>query len=419
MVKFINVRLAILLGLFAGPYLLDYGPIYEVYASKPAVSQSMGQVSRETMAETRALKQITLNLHKAPLAETVLGIAKTYHLNVVGTDTLEGTVSGYFQAQDGEDLLKQLGALKGFAVEKQGNLYCLEGPKSGEKTEERRLLRLHPQTVTPASLQEALSSIVESSHISLVKEQGDVVVFATARERVAIKELMASLDQEPKQVRLETTIVALEKSYAKEIGIDWSWLSLTGHGEDSTHTYGQITFGKAPDGGAYRLFVKPELSAQESQGRATLVARPSITTVNGEEAKILIGDRIPVLEETTSSGEKTTHVRYEDVGIQLDVTPFANEDDVVDANIYAEVSSPTLVSELKAYKISSRRAQTRVRMKPGEVLVIGGLMDNRQGQQYKKIPFLGDLPLLGKLFQHARKTKDSVELVMLVKATVV
>ena len=90
----------------------------------------------------------------------------------------------------------------------------------------------------------------------------------------------------------------------------------------------------------------------------------------------------------------------------------------MDASVYAEVSSPTLVSEMKAYKISTRQAQTRVRMKPGEVLVIGGLMDNRSGAQYKKIPFLGDIPLLGKLFQHARKTKDKVEMVMLVKASV-
>ena len=74
---------------------------------------------------------------------------------------------------------------------------------------------------------------------------------------------------------------------------------------------------------------------------------------------------------------------------------------------------------MKAYKITAREAKTRVRMKPGEVLVIGGLMDNRNQKQLEKIPLLGDIPLVGKLFRHSRKTKDTVEMVILVKATVV
>ena len=63
-----------------------------------------------------------------------------------------------------------------------------------------------------------------------------------------------------KQVRLEATIMAMEHSYTKETGFRWSWLSLTGHGKDKTHSYGAISFGKAPDGEAYKFFVKPELA---------------------------------------------------------------------------------------------------------------------------------------------------------------
>ena len=76
--------------------------------------------------------------------------------------------------------------------------------------------------------------------------------------------------------------------------------------------------------------------------------------------------------------------------------------------IHAEVSTPIMVSEMKAYKISTRQAHTRVRLQQGEVLVIGGLMDNRDQHQIQKVPILGDIPLLGKLFRHSRKTKDSI-----------
>ena len=91
--------------------------------------------------------------------------------------------------------------------------------------------------------------------------------------------------------------------------------------------------------------------------------------------------------------------------------------DLCDAagNLKAEYT----IEGMKAYKISTRQAHTRVRLQQGEVLVIGGLMDNRDQQQIQKVPILGDIPLLGKLFRHSRKSKDSVEMLMLVRATVV
>ena len=142
-------------------------------------------------------------------------------------------------------------------------------------------------------------------------------------------------------------------------------------------------------------------------------------TVNGEEAKILIGDKLPVLVENREDGETRTTVRYEESGIRLTCTPYVTSDGSVDADIFAEVSSPSMVSELKAYRITSREAHTRVHLRRGEVLVIGGLMDNRTGRQESKVPLLGDLPLVGHLFRHARRTKDSVELCILVKADVI
>lgn len=165
--------------------------------------------------------------------------------------------------------------------------------------------------------------------------------------------------------------------------------------------------------------MKPELSLLETSGKAVVIATPSIMALNGEAAHILIGERIPVIEESISNGERKRSIHYEEVGIKLDYTPIVTKNGAIDTSIRAEVSSPIMVSELKSYKITTRQAQTRVRLQPGEVLVIGGLMDNRDQKQIEKIPVLGDIPLLGKLFRHSRKTKDSVEMVILVKATVV
>ena len=157
----------------------------------------------------------------------------------------------------------------------------------------------------------------------------------------------------------------------------------------------------------------------ESSGKAVLIAKPSIMALNGETAHILIGDRIPVIEESEVNGERKRSTRYEEVGIKLNYTPIITADGGVDAKIHAEVSTPIMVSEMKAYKISTRQAHTRVKLQLGEVLVIGGLMDNRDQHQIQKVPILGDIPLLGKLFRHSRKTKDSIEMLILVRAIVI
>lgn len=361
---------------------------------------------------------IVINVKDVPLTSLVMGISKTYGLDVIGADSLQGRISGRLHGTSGADLLRQLSDLKHFSLIEKEGAFFVEGEGMDSKEAKRQALVLKPQHIRPDSLKTSLESLVNHDHMALLNETNALVISANPQEFQAIQQVYKDLDVEPNQVQIEATIVALESSYAKEIGFSWSWLGLTGHGKDSTNSYGAISFGKTNEGRAYKWFVKPELSASQVEGRATLIARPSIMALNGQEAKILIGDRVPVLEESTASGEKSTHVRYEDVGIKLMVTPYVSPDKTVDASIYAEVSSPTYVSDLKAYKISARQAATRVRMKPGEVLVIGGLMDNRSGQSYKKIPLLGDIPLLGKLFQHARKTKDSVELVMLVKAQV-
>ena len=264
-----------------------------------------------------------------------------------------------------------------------------------------------------------MGTVVKNDKMAVLSEQNEVIMHLTSGEKRRVETLIKAIDKEPKQVQLEATVIAMEQSYAKEQGIRWSWLSLTGHGEDKTNSYGAVTFGKTPGGDAYKFFIKPELSLMESSGKAALIAKPSIMALNGETAHILIGERIPVIEESEVNGERKRSTRYEEVGIKLNYTPIITADGGVDAKIHAEVSTPIMVSEMKAYKISTRQAHTRVKLQPGEVLVIGGLMDNRDQHQIQKVPILGDIPLLGKLFRHSRKTKDSIEMLILVRAIVI
>lgn len=359
----------------------------------------------------------SMTVSKAPLSDVVEAISRSYKLDILGINTLEGTVTGTIHGKSPLEMLHYLGDMYHFDIQDDQGIITVTGHSGGK--ENRHVMVVEPNIVSSTSLESAIRTVVPNEKFTVHKETNQLVLNITREEEKGVQSIIQSVDRDIKQVRLEATIMAMEHSYSKETGFRWSWLSLTGHGNDKTNTYGAITFGKAPDGEAYKFFVKPELSLLETTGKAVVIATPSIMALNGENAHILIGEKIPVVEESISNGERKQSIHYEEVGIKLDYTPIVTKNGFIDTSIQAEVSSPVMVSELKSYKITTRQAKTRVILKPGEVLVIGGLMDNRDQKQMEKVPLLGDIPLLGKLFRHSRKTKDSVELVIFVKATVV
>ena len=359
----------------------------------------------------------SMTVSKAPLSDVVEAISRSYKLDILGINTLEGTVTGTIHGKSPLEMLHHLGDMYHFDIQDDQGIVTVTGHSGGK--ENRHVMVVEPNIVSSTSLESAIRTVVPNEKFTVHKETNQLVLNITREEEKGVQSIIQSVDRDIKQVRLEATIMAMEHSYSKETGFRWSWLSLTGHGNDKTNTYGAITFGKAPDGEAYKFFVKPELSLLETTGKAVVIATPSIMALNGENAHILIGEKIPVVEESISNGERKQSIHYEEVGIKLDYTPIVTKNGFIDTSIQAEASSPVMVSELKSYKITTRQAKTRVILKPGEVLVIGGLMDNRDQKQMEKVPLLGDIPLLGKLFRHSRKTKDSVELVIFVKATVV
>lgn len=389
-----------------------------IYLSLPYIVQAEDKIPEDSIDITYTDSiPIEMTVKNIQLKDLVRSIANSYKLNIIGVESLEGFVTGTIKGATPKLVLQELSRIYHFDLVERNNILVITSDR--KQTEGRYVSIIEPTMISAHSVVDALKTSIPSDKFSIHKDTNQIILNSTNHELVGAQRILEALDRKAPQVRLEATVMAIEQSYMKESGLKWSWLSLTGHGHDSTHSYGAITFGKTPNGEAYKFFVKPELSAMETSGKAVVIATPSIMALNGEEAHILIGERIPILEEVIHDGERKNSVRYEDVGIRLDYTPIITKDGTIDATIRAEVSSPILVSELKAYKITTRQARTRVRMEPGETLVIGGLMDNRNQKQVEKIPLLGDIPLLGKLFRHSRKTKDTVEMVILVKASVV
>ena len=119
------------------------------------------------------------------------------------------------------------------------------------------------------------------------------------------------------------------------------------------------------------------------------------------------------MTEKIENGITVNTTEYVDAGIKLTYTPLVSEDDMITSAVHTEVSTPTLVSEIKNYKITSRTADTYVRMRNGETLIIGGLINEEEQKNIQKIPFLSNIPILGELFKNRSTTKNKTEVMMI------
>ncbi len=270
-----------------------------------------------------------------------------------------------------------------------------------------------------------------NSRIQFDGATNSLVFFGTAAEAEQIRKVLAELDIPYQQVSLEAEVVELSKKAAKDLGISWKWDpapastggtttgTTTSTTADTAAGKGVIKFGKSPAGTPYQFNYQATINALVSEQQAKILAKPNVKTINGKIAKIFIGDRIPSTRTIRSATDTTTEANYEEIGIILNYLPQIHADGQITAKVYTGVSYPVWDEKIKLYSFSTRQAETEVRVKDGETIVIGGLINNTESREVSKIPFLGDLPILGKLFQNVSKTKDETEVVIFLTARII
>jgi type IV pilus assembly protein PilQ len=335
------------------------------------------------------------------------GSVHTFKLKFINPDSVKDTIlSILFGAKKGQKITQTEGssAMK-TANTQQSSAAATTGEKSSE--ESTALDRL---TIDYAT--------------------NSLILFGTNTEAARVQKLLDELDVPYQQVSLEAEVLAISKEKTKNIGIEWSWEATPQYAERDKddddnimvtreNNKGIIQFGRNPEGYPYEFYYQATINALVSNGDAKVLARPKVTTINGQQAQILIGDRIPVQVQTLTNGTTTTSTEYIDAGIKLIYTPRINTDGLITVQVLTEVSSPTLVSDIKQYKITTRQAETTVRLKDGETMVIGGLIGSTDSEARKAVPFFSGLPIIGALFKNFSKTHNDTEVVIFLTPRIV
>ncbi len=415
----------------------------------------------------------SIDVAEADIRVVLTAMAAEGNFNIVLDDTVKGKISAKLSDMSPEKMVEIISQSNGYSFAKRDNIIYIGGESNDrilhsvrinyldldkvaqmvqltlDKHDRKTAKNTDEKDKSPNTLQKNNG---ENLDVVIDRDENTVIFYATAQQYSRISQFIRATDIAPKQVSLEAKVTAIQKDAEKDLGVSWEWSKLP---QSPTHdiTYdtikrrvensdgtiseitdyvpvddvtrswqggenipGVIRFGRGPEGYPYEFYYAAQLHALISNGKANILARPNIMTIQGNEAVINIGSEVPVPTISTTDSTTTTSIEYREAGIILKCTPRVNENGIITVKVHTEVSSPMYVAEMKAYRFQKRSADTIVRLHDGETMVIGGLIGSDEAKQMSKIPFLGDIPILGNLFKHIQKTKSDTEVMIFLTA---
>lgn len=249
-------------------------------------------------------------------------------------------------------------------------------------------------------------------------ERLNMIVIRDTPEVVRIAEkLVAANDLADPEVMLEIEVMEVTRERLQELGINYP-TSLTASAGLSIDAL------RSNNSGTYVFDRNPVLNFKKTTGDINILANPRIRVRNNDKAQVLVGDKVPVITTVATAGVGSSQtVQYLDVGLKLEAEPRITLDDFVNIKIALEVSSlgtsTTLQGGGVVYQIGTRNASTLLRLKNGETQILAGLINDEERKNTSRLPGLGDIPLLGRLFSNQTDNRKKTEIVLAITPRVV
>jgi pilus assembly protein CpaC len=243
------------------------------------------------------------------------------------------------------------------------------------------------------------------------------------------------------QILLKVRFASVDRTREKQLGLNiFSLGAANSIGTVSTGQFGPPTI-SSPTGAAptanlsnlLNLFIfRPDLNlgatleALETKGLLEVLAEPNVLAINGKQASFLAGGEYPypTVQGVTGGGTGAVTIQFKEFGIRLNFIPTITTRNTIRLQVAPEVSAldftnGVTISGFVVPGLTVRRVKTEVELSEGQSFAIGGLIDNRETENFSKIPLIGDVPVLGKLFQSIQRTKSNTELIVIVTPQIV
>ncbi|WXL25311.1 type IV pilus secretin PilQ [Ectopseudomonas mendocina] len=410
---------------------------YLAYQADNKLTLSIKKLSERELEQRKAEsfaytgEKLSLNFQDIDVRSVLQLIADFTDLNLVASDTVSGNITLRLQNVPWDQALDLVLKTKGLDKRKIGNV-LLVAPADEIAARERQELEAQKQIAELAPLRRELIQVnyAKASDIAklfqsvasgegLSDDRGSVTVddrtnsiiaYQTQERLDELRRIVSQLDVAVRQVMIEARIVEANVDYDKALGVRWGG-SLTG---DDKWTFGGgaggaagpfVDMAVAGSSGIGIGFITDnaildlQLSAMEKTGSGEVVSQPKVVTSDKETAKILKGTEVPY-QEASSSGASTTS--FKEAALSLEVTPQITPDNRILMEVKVNKDAPdfsVVASTGGVPAIQKNEVNAKVLVADGETIVIGGVYSNTQTKSVDKVPFLGDVPYIGRVFR--------------------
>jgi len=436
--------------------------------SATQVQFSLVPLSQEDVAQAQGViysgKPISLDFQDVPVRQLLQIIAQVNGFNLVATDTVSGNVTISLSKVPWDQALDMILKIRGLGKRLEGNI-LLVAPTAELAAQEAQALKSKQQVQNLAELSAAniainyarageLATILKSPDGGILSDRGTVSVDERTNT-LLLRDTQASIDEARKtvealdipvkQVLIESRMVTVRDNAGGELGVRWGFTSNTSEGATSgsllgsdiansdavpenitdrlnvnlpvANAAGRIGFQIASllDGNILDL----ELSALESENKGEIIASPRITVANQQEAYIEQGTEIPFVQSTSSGA---TSVEFKKAVLSLRVTPHITPDNRIILNLVVtqDTRGDTVsTSTGPAVAIDTQEISTQVLVDNGETIVLGGIFQQISTRDVSKVPLLGDLPFIGRLFKTTGQREEKRELLIFVTPKII
>lgn len=419
-------------------------------------------------------EKLSLNFQDIDVRSVLQLIADFTDLNLVASDTVQGNITLRLQNVPWDQALDLVLKTRGLDKRKVGNVLLI-APADEIAARERQELEAQNQIAELAPLRRELIQVNyakaadiatlfqsvaateggeagERGTVTVDDRTNSIIAYQTQDRLDELRRIVAQLDIPVRQVMIEARIVEANVGYEKDIGVRWG--GTISHGKWSTYGKdgaqgikdkngfscgpfaGQCTFPTVKNGDAQlpvpfvdmgatdassgigigfltdNVLLDLQLSAMEASGNGEIISQPKVVTSDKETAKILKGAEIPY-QEASSSGATT--ISFKEAALSLEVTPQITPDNRIIMEVKVNKDEPDYDREVNGVPpINKNEVNAKILVEDGETIVIGGVFSNTQSKVVEKVPLLGDVPFIGRLFRRDAVRDQKNELLVFI-----
>lgn len=391
---------------------------------------------------------ITLKFQNARTKEVFEVLARSAGINVLfDKDMKDDPITIFIKDAPFDEALNMILTTQNLFMRRLAVDTILVIPKSKQKLDQYQDLLIRTfylSTSKAKDIVNLLRTMLETKRIFVNEELNAIVMRDTADKVRLAERIILANDRKPGEVMFEIEVLEVDKTKSDKYGVNFAkqaGASFNPPGTTvfppaatlSTFTYAQLT-SIGPAGYLFTLPASILLDFLRAESDAKTLANPKIRVVNNKQAKVNIGDKVPILLSNTNTNIATapgtipttstiTSIEFKDTGVKLTVEPSIQLNNEVTIKLQLEVTRLGDLQDLgngqKQFKFGTRTAETTLSLKDGESVVIGGLIQDEDRKTINKVPGLGDVPVLGEIFKATTRDIVTTDVILTITPRIV